>query len=205
MHSQRGEARDAGSFTCSLAAGHGFQRADLVSGSRSLPPSFLGLHLRPKVDSSALMTFRNGCRHTMTDIAVSTGIPPSTAHRLIKDLTASQLLERTEEGDYQLGLPIRLSATFNRPSRSIDGIAQVLLQDLSDVTGCGVRLGVLSGSVVAFVEKQAGRRPASLLASEIGKNPAQIRARLAKGADDLGQSGTDPYYGSGRINVNNTK
>ncbi len=44
----------------------------------------------------------------------------------------------------------------------------------------------------------------ALLASEIGKNPSQIRARIAKGADDLGQRGTDPFYGSGRINVGNT-
>ena len=117
--------------------------------------------------AAILMTFRNGYRHTMTDIAESTGIPPSTVHRLIKDLTASQLLERTEEGDYRLGLPIRLSATFDRPSRNIDGIAQVLLQDLSDVTGCGAKLGVLSGPVVAFMEKQPGRRPAPLIFSEM--------------------------------------
>lgn len=45
---------------------------------------------------------------------------------------------------------------------------------------------------------------AALLASEIGKNPSQIRAKIAKGADDRGQKGTDPYYGSGRINVGNT-
>jgi len=42
---------------------------------------------------------------------------------------------------------------------------------------------------------------AALLAERIGRNPALIRARLQQSADDLGQPGTDPFYGKGRINV----
>jgi lantibiotic leader peptide-processing serine protease len=43
---------------------------------------------------------------------------------------------------------------------------------------------------------------AALIVAEIGpNNPAQVRARLQQSADDLGQPGTDPFYGKGRINV----
>lgn len=42
---------------------------------------------------------------------------------------------------------------------------------------------------------------AALIAEDVGRNPAQIRARLQQTADDLGQNGTDPAYGKGRINV----
>jgi subtilisin family serine protease len=43
---------------------------------------------------------------------------------------------------------------------------------------------------------------AALLVEDIGRNkPAQIKARLLKTADDLGATGTDPFYGKGRINV----
>ena len=43
---------------------------------------------------------------------------------------------------------------------------------------------------------------AALLNEEIGRNnPAQVRAALAKSADDLGKNGRDPSYGAGRINV----
>ncbi|WP_420125644.1 S8 family serine peptidase [Longimicrobium sp.] len=42
---------------------------------------------------------------------------------------------------------------------------------------------------------------AALIAEDVGRNPSQIRARLQGTADDLGQSGTDPAYGKGRINV----
>lgn len=46
---------------------------------------------------------------------------------------------------------------------------------------------------------------AALLVEEIGKGkPAQVKARLVKGAIDLGQPGTDPYFGKGRIDVPST-
>lgn len=42
---------------------------------------------------------------------------------------------------------------------------------------------------------------AAIIAGDVGHNPAQIAARLQQSADDLGQPGTDPAYGKGRINV----
>lgn len=43
---------------------------------------------------------------------------------------------------------------------------------------------------------------AALLVEDIGRNkPSQIKAALQQSADDLGQPGTDPAYGKGRINV----
>ncbi|HWR34987.1 MAG TPA: S8 family serine peptidase [Clostridia bacterium] len=43
---------------------------------------------------------------------------------------------------------------------------------------------------------------AALLVEDIGKDkPSEVKARLLQSADDLGQPGTDPYYGKGRINV----
>lgn len=43
---------------------------------------------------------------------------------------------------------------------------------------------------------------AALIVEDVGaNNPAQVRHILQKSADDLGQPGTDPLYGKGRINV----
>jgi subtilisin family serine protease len=43
---------------------------------------------------------------------------------------------------------------------------------------------------------------AALLVAEMGKGkPSQIKARIQQSADDLGQAGTDPYFGKGRVNV----
>ncbi|HEU0077314.1 MAG TPA: S8 family serine peptidase [Longimicrobiaceae bacterium] len=42
---------------------------------------------------------------------------------------------------------------------------------------------------------------AALLVEKYGRNPAQIRHAIQSSADDLGETGTDPFYGKGRINV----
>ena len=42
---------------------------------------------------------------------------------------------------------------------------------------------------------------AALLVEDYGRNPARIETRMQQTADDLGQPGTDPAYGKGRINV----
>jgi len=42
---------------------------------------------------------------------------------------------------------------------------------------------------------------AALMVEKVGKNPAKVRAAIEQSADDLGQPGTDPAYGKGRINV----
>ncbi|MEZ4417260.1 MAG: S8 family serine peptidase [Gemmatimonadota bacterium] len=42
---------------------------------------------------------------------------------------------------------------------------------------------------------------AALLVEDYGANPGRIRGRIQATADDLGQRGTDPFYGKGRINV----
>ncbi len=43
---------------------------------------------------------------------------------------------------------------------------------------------------------------AALLVAKLGKDkPAQVRSAIRQNADDLGATGSDPYYGKGRINV----
>ncbi len=42
---------------------------------------------------------------------------------------------------------------------------------------------------------------AASIKAAFGGNPAQLRAALQQSADDLGQPGNDPFYGSGRINA----
>jgi subtilisin family serine protease len=45
---------------------------------------------------------------------------------------------------------------------------------------------------------------AALVVEDVGRNPARVKTRIQQGADDLGQRGTDKFYGKGRINVANT-
>lgn len=42
---------------------------------------------------------------------------------------------------------------------------------------------------------------AALVVEDVGREPGDVRALIQQTADDLGQRGTDPFYGKGRINV----
>jgi lantibiotic leader peptide-processing serine protease len=44
---------------------------------------------------------------------------------------------------------------------------------------------------------------AALMVEDFGRSPAKVKAAIEQSADDLGQQGTDPAYGKGRINVMN--
>lgn len=66
--------------------------------------------------------------------------------------------------------------------------------------------GCRTGSFVLSALGTSGAAPhaaavAALIVEDVGRKPAQVRARLEQSADDLGQPGTDPFYGRGRINA----
>jgi DNA-binding IclR family transcriptional regulator len=111
--------------------------------------------------ASILMTFLEGNVHSMTEIARATGLPASTAHRLARELAVWGILERTEDGQYRVGLPLRLIGSTTGPGLHLDELAPLVLQDLSEVTRTEARLGVVRGREVTYIEKPPGRRPVS--------------------------------------------
>ena len=62
--------------------------------------------------TSILMTFTEGSEHCLTEIARLAGLPISTAHRLTAELTSWRLLERTPDGLYRAGLPLRMERSL---------------------------------------------------------------------------------------------
>jgi hypothetical protein len=55
-----------------------------------------------------LLTYLGRTRRSPTGIAAATGLPLSTAHRLIHELVTWRLLERTADRGYCVRLPLRL-------------------------------------------------------------------------------------------------
>ena len=109
--------------------------------------------------TSILMTFTEGSEHSLTEIARLAGLPISTAHRLTSELASWRLLERTEDGHYRAGLPLRMIGTADACPPSIAERAPCVLEDLAAATTCRVRLGVLRELEVAYIEKEPGPRP----------------------------------------------
>lgn len=66
---------------------------------------------------------------------------------------------------------------------------------------CQRRETLAQGQGVSFAAPHVAGL-AALLVAQLGHGkPALIRARILESADDLGEPGTDPYYGKGRINI----
>jgi DNA-binding IclR family transcriptional regulator len=108
------------------------------------------------------MTYLGGASHSLTEIAAITGLPLSTAHRLLYDMASCKLLERANNGEYRIGFPLRvIGAAGSGAAADLEEQAYLALQDLSYVLDADVRLGVLCDFEVAYIEKPAGRRPIS--------------------------------------------
>jgi DNA-binding IclR family transcriptional regulator len=133
--------------------------------------------------TSILMTFTEGSEHSLTEIAQLAGLPISTAHRLTSELASWRLLERTDDGLYRAGLPLRMigTADANTPPNVAER-APYVLEDLAAATRCRVRLGVLRELEVAYIEKQPGASPVTSFsaAATLPAHPTALgRALLA--------------------------
>src|SRR4051794_29313059 len=99
------------------------------------------------------MAFTEGTEYSLTEIARLAGLPISTAHRLTSELASWRLLERTEDGLYRMGFPLRMIGSTDSCASSLQERAPCVLEDLADATERRARLGVLRELEVAYIEK----------------------------------------------------
>src|SRR3954447_12809213 len=132
--------------------------------------------------TSILMTFTEGSEHCLTEIARLAGLSISTAHRLTAELTSWRLLERTPDGLYRAGLPLRMMAGCPDRTPTLQERAPCVLEDLAAATRCRARLGVLQELEVSYIEKQPGHGPVTSFnpAATLPAHPTALgRALLA--------------------------
>jgi DNA-binding IclR family transcriptional regulator len=93
---------------------------------------------------------------TLSEIARHSGLPVSTAHRLLGELIAWGGVERDETGSYRIGLRLWELGALAPRSAGLRERALPFLEDLSYVTRENVQLAVREGTEVVFVERIAG-------------------------------------------------
>lgn len=104
--------------------------------------------------SSIMLTFTQGGELSMTEIARLTGLPISTAHRLMAELARLRLLERKPDGMWRPGLALRTIGAAGAVPPSLAERAPAILEDLVEVTKCRARLGVWQDLDVSYIEKR---------------------------------------------------
>jgi DNA-binding IclR family transcriptional regulator len=107
--------------------------------------------------SAILIVFGDGGEHTLTEIAGLTNLPTTTTQRLLLQMVAWRLLERTEERSYRIGFPLRMIASDFSESdvclyaKTVRRTLPVL-NELSTATRSEARLGILRGSDVLTLQ-----------------------------------------------------
>jgi len=109
--------------------------------------------------TAILSTFLTGRSHSVTEMARLTGLPVSTTHRIAVDLASWQLLHRTADGRYRIGIILRQLGgdAWSMPVLTERG--PHVVTDLCEATRRRARLGVLENGRVSYVEKRVGADP----------------------------------------------
>lgn len=108
---------------------------------------------------------------TLTEIAYRSGLPLTTAHRLVHDLASWGALERDTNGRYRIGLRLWEIASLAPRGLGLRELALPFLEDLFQVTQENVQLAVREGLQVVYVERIAGRKAVPVLTRVGGRFP----------------------------------
>jgi DNA-binding IclR family transcriptional regulator len=114
------------------------------------------------------------CCRSLQDIASSTGLPRSTAHRILEQLVQLGWVQHSITG-YRLGWRAnRLPSRANEESQ-LRAVAAPHIQILAATTGLIVHLAVLDGAAVRYLDKIGSG--ASVVPSRVGGSlPAHLTA-----------------------------
>ncbi|MFS8202825.1 IclR family transcriptional regulator [Streptomyces sp. CWNU-52B] len=112
----------------------------------------------------------------LADLALRTGLPKPTAHRLLAELVRLGLLERVPDGRYRIGIALFVLGQSAPTARELRDAALPFLGDLYEATGENVHLAVPDGPDTLFLEKLTGRRATPIFSRTGGRLPAHCTA-----------------------------
>ncbi|MFD4555109.1 IclR family transcriptional regulator [Streptomyces sp. NPDC058469] len=113
---------------------------------------------------------------SLAELALRTGLPKPTAHRLIGELVRLGLVDRTAEGSYRIGLALFVLGQSSPSVRELRDVALPYLGDLHEATHENVHLAVPDGTDTLFLEKITGRRATPIVSRTGGRLPAHCTA-----------------------------
>ena len=125
--------------------------------------------------SLVLDTFDGPGRLTLAQVVKRTGLPRSSAHRMLERLVEMRWLRR-DGRDYELGTRLIELGSVAVHQNRLHSAAAPILQELHRVTGYVVHLGVLEGPDVVYLDKIGGRLAAELPTRVGSRYPARNSA-----------------------------
>ena len=125
--------------------------------------------------SLVLDAFDGPGRLTLAQIVRKTGLPRSSAHRMLERLVQLRWLRRSGR-DYELGMRLVELGSLAVHQDRLHKAAIPMLHDLHAATGLVVHLAVLDGPDVVYMEKVGNRMVAAIPTRVGGRQPAHCAA-----------------------------
>jgi IclR family transcriptional regulator, acetate operon repressor len=125
--------------------------------------------------AAILTSLSAGGEYTLTELVHWTGLPMSTAHRLVHQLVGRGLLQRTAVGAFLAGPVLRRLTSGTPPPPTLSERGPYVVEDLADILHRRVRLGVRDNLKVAYIEKSPGHLPVTSF-SDGARLPAHATA-----------------------------
>jgi DNA-binding IclR family transcriptional regulator len=114
----------------------------------------LGRSVTSKV-TAILHTFACGDRHSLAEVSRLTGLPPTTAYRLLKELVRDEILERSAGGMYQSGLLLQLIGGTGPARLTLHRHGAQVMDDLAATTRTEPVLATFDGTEVVELRNRA--------------------------------------------------
>jgi len=134
---------------------------------------------------------------SLKEISERTGLHPSTAHRILNDLTIGRYVDRPQAGTYRLGMRLLELGNLVKARLDVRVAALVPMRELHKMTLQPVNLSMRQGDEIVYIERAysersgmqvvrtvGGRAPLHL--TSVGKlflahdDPARVRAYAAR-------------------------
>ena len=91
-------------------------------------------------------------------ISERTGLHPSTAHRILNDLTLGRLVDRPEAGSYRLGMRLLELGNLVKARLDVREVAIGPMRELHRLTQQPVNLSVRQGDEIVYIERTYSER-----------------------------------------------
>lgn len=105
---------------------------------------------------------------SLKQISESTGLHPSTAHRILNDLTVGRLVERPEAGTYRLGMRLLELGNLVKARLDVRQAAIGPMRELHRLTHQPVNLSMRQGDEIVYIERVFSERSGMQVVRTVG-------------------------------------
>lgn len=105
---------------------------------------------------------------SLKEISERTGLHPSTAHRILNDLTIGRMVERPEAGSYRLGMRLLELGNLVKGRLDVREAALGPMRELHRITQQPVNLSMRQGDEIVYIERSYSERSGMQVVRAIG-------------------------------------